>query len=105
MVAIIDQHKFRLNFTHTQTATRCEIQRQSSVFDSEWATIAVGTAVCHKFDNFCKETGRKVSLRRALASSSYFSGPALRDTIRERRRIVWNTYHARGPRTANRVRA
>ena len=49
-------------------------------------TIATGLAECHENDNFRKETGRKLALKRAL--ESVFKDP-------EDRKVFWDTYRSR----------
>lgn len=50
-----------------------------------WEVVAKAYSQCHPDDQFCKETGRKVALRRALEG---FDKPF--------RTAVWQAYHARG---------
>lgn len=44
----------------------------------------VGSAICHQNDNFCKDTGRKMALTRAIV-----------DLPRHLRRTIWAAYHNR----------
>jgi hypothetical protein len=68
--------------------TNCEIIINQVVDGVERTTgIHYGGAMCMKMDNYCKETGRKISLARALKSAF----PKDRDT----RATVWEHYHAR----------
>lgn len=41
---------------------------ESQKVDGRWedSALAVGSAVCHPSDQFCRETGRKLALSRAL---------------------------------------
>ena len=45
---------------------------------------SIGITVCSKKDNFCKDTGRKIALTRALSTYP-----------RKFRREVWQAYHNR----------
>lgn len=44
-------------------ATRCIIER---VLPEEYQTVCYGQTVCNPVDNFTKETGRRLSLERAI---------------------------------------
>lgn len=46
----------------------------------------VGSALCSSNDNFDKETGRKISLRRALEVAGF---------DKNQRTFIWNMYHGR----------
>jgi hypothetical protein len=50
-------------------------------------TGGYGYAFQHTNDRFCKETGRKLALKRAIAKLGW---------PKEYRRKVWNAYHSRG---------
>jgi hypothetical protein len=67
--------------------TECRISRDGNTAREE---DYVGFAECSPTDHFCKETGRKVSMTRALKQATRALG--WRDTDR---RIVWETYFAR----------
>ena len=108
MVAIIEGHTFRFGFHHGEFTTTCIIERETTF--GEWQRVAQAVSVCHPSDNFCKETGRKIALLRALKDNGYFS--TVKGMVysaeeiqerRNRRRAMWNAYHSRGPRTQNRV--
>lgn len=51
-----------------------------------WRQVAAGSSMVHPGDRFEKETGRKVSLGRALKAWGL---------PREKRRVVWEAYHGR----------
>jgi hypothetical protein len=46
-------------------------------------TIALGRSVCHKLDNFSRETGRKLALAKALNVSGL---------SKKERQLIWLTY-------------
>lgn len=81
----------RIYFYHTNTlegerATLCRIKMRSDV-PSSW-----GLAVCSKSDRFCKETGRKVALGRAILGLHLGNGWPITRTLR---REIWNSYFSR----------
>jgi hypothetical protein len=45
--------------------------------------VLSGIASCHSQDNFCKDTGRKYALKRALDTSNF---------TKSERSVIWNTY-------------
>ena len=58
----VKKREFRVRFVHSNVVNRwtlCKIMR------GDWI-VAEGVAECHPKDNFCKGTGRKLSLSRAL---------------------------------------
>lgn len=58
----VKRREFRVRFHHSNIAFRytiCNITRGDKI-------VASGMAECHPKDNFCKDTGRKLSLARAL---------------------------------------
>ena len=57
--------------------TFCEI------FGENGLLIKEGYAICAIGDHFCKETGRKLSLARALKNASF---------PKEERRVIWEIY-------------
>lgn len=59
-----------------------EIPRKKDIREKS-SLVLEGTASCHFQDNFCKDTGRKYALKRALDSSN------LNKTERS---IIWNIY-------------
>ena len=79
---------FRFNELPSETV--CTIKRQ----DIRGYIVARGVAHCSKKDNFCKETGRKVSLTRAIEQIVRMNHvPVFKD--KETRRKVWETYFNR----------
>jgi len=50
--------------------------------------VAFGNAECSRHDNFCKETGRKVSLANALKKAGF---------TQPERKLVWDAYFNRAP--------
>ena len=67
--------------------TTCYILELSSSTSTDGKQISRGQANCSTLDQFKKETGRKVALRRALADSNL---------SKEDRKVVWKAYHERG---------
>ena len=61
--------------------TRCMIKKGDKV-------LAVGEALCGGNDSFCKETGRKISMARALKE--------LFPAQKEKRAEFWNAYRTLG---------
>lgn len=59
-----------------------------SIFTRDGRLVSSGEAQCSKKDMFSKETGRKVSLKRALESSSF---------TKEERAAVWEDYRLSRP--------
>lgn len=57
-----------------------------------------GIAQCHPDDQFCKETGRKIALRRALAKSFHVFD---KDERKNLRRAAWQAYFARKKQPSN----
>lgn len=53
---------------------------------AECTIVGVGHAQCHVKDKFVKETGRKISLARALEEGGF---------DKDEREVFWNYYHAR----------
>ncbi len=51
------------------------------LLDEAGVVFAGGRAWCHENDNFCKETGRKLALTRAV-----------KDLPKEQRKAVWEAY-------------
>lgn len=54
------------------------------IIDEDGYILAVGEAKCSESDQFCRETGRKVSLTRALEDRELFP--------LEARRAIWTQY-------------
>jgi hypothetical protein len=100
----IEGRQIRFSFLHiAQMRTECIVEENVG---GEWKLLAFGVAMLHPTDNFCKETGRKIALRKALAASSYFTprnSIATQMLGRNRRRAMWNAYHSRGTATRSRV--
>ena len=65
--------------------TECRISRNTNPEEDY-----VGFAECSPTDHFCKETGRKVSLTRALKHATRVLGWG-----GKQRRVVWETYFSR----------
>lgn len=58
--------------------------------DAPGTTFAAGSAICAPSDRFCKETGRKVALKKALDGAPW----AFR-TDKDFRTAAWQCYHKR----------
>lgn len=90
MIITIDNVKFKVIFTHTNKedykGTTCTIRRISNYNnpeDSKEEILVATNAICNPKDNFDKEVGRKLSLKRALEKVG-FSKPV--------KQIFWNAY-------------
>ena len=84
---------YRLNFSHYEDengrATACTIERVEAGgrFKDDGSQIGtVGKAQCAPEDNFCKATGRKISLTRALSTVD-----------KAERSDIWDAYLANQP--------
>lgn len=62
---------------HSQWVTICSILKEDDSF------VGAGNACLHDHDHFCKETGRKLSLARALKTANL---------PKEERTVVWEIY-------------
>jgi len=57
--------------------------------------VSEGVAECHPKDNFCKNTGRKLSLARALKYfDKGFPSPS-KASARKVRKLFWDAYAAK----------
>ncbi len=80
MKVTIGDITYKIAFQHKPTQTLCLIH-------SEPPTIQVsGFTQVHPNDTYCKETGRKLSLARALANAGF---------TREERKLFWAAYRYR----------
>jgi hypothetical protein len=82
--ATIDGTTYTIDFTHEERATICIVFVEDGV---SMEKIFSGSSVLHLGDTFCKRTGRRLSLTRALKSFP-----------RELRRKLWQAYLSRTPR-------
>lgn len=75
-VFFVGERHYRIEFAHEKEKreTFCFLYR-------DWALISSGMATCAPSDNFCKSTGRRIAMTRALKSFP-----------REERRAIWTTY-------------
>ena len=85
----IKRREFQVRFRHENEYHRytiCNIKRGDEI-------VAEGMAECHPKDNFCKDTGRKLALARAL-QILFPSKKGKKRSIatRARRRAFWNAY-------------
>ena len=95
----------RPNHNHYKMITLCNIWKYDPVIwgesiegtdSKDWLNMNYGNAKCGKHDNFCKETGRKIALTRALTYPTQLD--------KEVRTAIWNAYFMRdniGIRQAN----
>lgn len=91
----IGDRQLRIRFRHTplpavHRCTNCFIEERA-VATGRWTAIASGTCRCSEKDQFVKETGRRIALRRALQELE----------SSETRAIVAGTYFTR--KTAQKV--
>ena len=69
--------KIRWLYRQVPIVTFCDI------IDNKDRLVAEGRANCFYKDHFCKETGRKLSLARAMKSA---------DLPKEERKVIWELY-------------
>ncbi len=86
---------FSVKFTHVQDEaqdktpirhTECKILEKDSEDlspDAKLGFVSIGYARCHPNDNFSKETGRQMSLKKALDDG---------DFTKEARTVFWDNY-------------
>lgn len=73
---------YSIRWEHGEDATFCIIEQH--VVGDEWIQVREAVARRHPEDPYCKETGRKISLTRALA-----------DSPRAMRATFWKAYFDR----------
>lgn len=85
----IKRREFQVRFRHENEYHRytiCKIMRGDKI-------VAEGMAECHPKDNFCKDTGRKLSLARALQFLfPNKKGKKRSKATQARRRVFWDAY-------------
>ena len=85
----IKSREFQVRFRHENEYHRytiCKIMRGDKI-------VAEGMAECHPKDNFCKDTGRKLSLARALQFLfPNKKGKKRSKATQARRRVFWDAY-------------
>ena len=85
----IKRREYQVRFRHENRYHRytiCEIKRGDRV-------VALGAAECHPKDNFCKNTGRKLALSRALKILfPSKEGKKRSRAIIARRQVFWDAY-------------
>jgi len=85
--------RLRFRFAHTpggkrwKKVTLCHIENKP-INENDWFPIVMGIACCSKEDSFSRETGRKLSLTRALKKSKMLIN---KDT----RTKIWETYFSK----------
>lgn len=71
-----------------ESSTVCTIQRAVSEGSTAFETIVEGKAILHEGDNYCKETGRKLSLALAFKHSGL---------TKEQKAEIWEAYRVSSP--------
>ncbi len=80
MKVTIGDKTYTIAFEHAPRRTLCRISEPATAF------ACIGDSKLHPNDNYCKETGRKVSLKRALANAGF---------TRQERKLFWAAYRYR----------
>ncbi len=84
MKTTIDGIEYKISFNHYNPPKPERANTQCSI---EWETgHYLGSAIVHPKDTYCKETGRKLALRRALLAGGF---------SREQRKLFWAAYRYR----------
>lgn len=90
MLVTIGEGVIAVKFQHAQTeemkGTKCLIIKGKES-DNPEGFISAGYSKVHPKDNFCKEKGRRVALKKALAESSF---------TKAQRAIFWEEYRTWG---------
>lgn len=91
----IDGRDYSFKFTHHTGDTSpnklskkdSQIERSTvcRVFNEDGKIVTYGVANVHPYDNFCKETGRKIALSRAISTWE-----------KEYKTLVWDEYRTWG---------
>ena len=68
---------------HHNRYTFCDLYKNRPKEDKKFESTFHGSAMCAEHDQFVKETGRKISLTRALRESGF---------TRDERVVFWHTY-------------
>lgn len=93
-VVEVDGRRFVYSFKHW--AEPFGSGTTAMIFDANTKEfMASGTAKCHVGDNFCKETGRKLSLARALFKLYPENGTMAGRRFKQERKAFWTHYFAR----------
>lgn len=80
----LDNRKFRIGFRHLVPLETVCIIKYVPGGDESHVLIAEGVALCSEQDTFCRTTGRKVSLARALKNANF---------SKKSRKTVWDLYN------------
>ena len=106
MIAKVGEDIYKVTFAHIKPrprqgqykmVTMCNIWKYDPIIwgesiegtdSKDWLNLCYGIAKCGKNDNFCKETGRKIALTRALR---FFKDKEIRSAI-------WDAYFKRDNR-------
>lgn len=85
----IKRREFQVRFRHENRYhryTTCRIMRGDVI-------VAEGMAICHPKDNFCRDTGRKLALARALQTLfPNKKGKKRSRATQARRQVFWDAY-------------
>lgn len=85
----VKRREFQVRFHHANIHNRytiCNIKRGEHI-------VASAMAECHPKDNFCKDTGRKLSLARALQILfPNKKGKKRSKATQAQRRVFWDAY-------------
>lgn len=90
MIINNNEHDIRISFKHTSNdqfrQTQCIVDKvvTGGRFNTDGILLCKGLATCSPKDNFCKDTGRKIALARAIGSMN-----------KEWRTMIWNAYFNR----------
>ncbi len=71
-----------IKWHHRPAQTGCSLKNEKT------GEVVYGTALCHAKDHFCKDTGRKLSLARALKKA---------DIPKAERTVIWELYRNMKP--------
>jgi len=85
-VKLDDGREFTFRFRHNRPLLGLSGYTSCHVFDDDLQRMGYGLARCSPKDQFCKETGRKISLTQALRTLPL---------TKAQRRQVWQSYFAR----------
>ena len=85
----VKRREYQVRFRHANKIFRytiCEIKRGEKI-------VATGATECHPKDNFCYDTGRKISLARALQTLfPNKKGKKRSKATQAKRQLFWDAY-------------
>jgi len=88
MIVHINNKSYRVSWDHDyldyleDKQTLCTIEESTD--NCEWMPLITGVAYCSLKDHYCKETGRKIFMTKAIAKFP-----------KEVRKLIWNAYRSR----------